>query len=93
MNKEKFVFNPETLQFDKVKKSIPKTIFSIGAFLVFSAFSGYIGFNYLGTFIPELNLKEQRLNEELEQMKVKFNLVNERLETFNSVLGNIHERN
>lgn len=93
MNKEKFVFNPETLQFEKVKKSTSKTIFTVASFLIFSALFGYVGFNYLGTYVPELNLKEQRLNEELEQMKVKFSLVNERLETFNSVLGSIHERN
>lgn len=93
MNKEKFVFNPETLQFDKVKKSTSKTFLKIGGFLVFAAFFGYFSFNYLGTFIPELNLKQQRMSEELEQMKVKFNLVNEQLTTFSSVLGNIHNRN
>ncbi|HLU94497.1 MAG TPA: M23 family metallopeptidase [Membranihabitans sp.] len=93
MNKEKFVFNPETLQFDKVKKSTSKTFLKIAVFLSLSACFGYFSFNYLGTFIPELKLKEQRMSEELEQMKVKFNLVNERLAVFNSVLGNIHSRN
>lgn len=93
MNKEKFVFNPETLQYDKVKKSIFKTLLKASAFLFISATTGYLAFNYLGTFVPELNLKEQQLNQELEQMKIKFSLVNERMSTLNSVLENIHDRN
>ncbi len=93
MNREKFVFNPETLQFDKVKKSTSKTLLKVCAFLLFAGFTGYFSFNYIGSFIPELNLEEQRLNEELEQMKIKFNMVNERMTTLNSVLENIHHRN
>lgn len=93
MNKEQFVFNPETLQYDKVKKSISKTLLKTGRFLLISVITGYLSFNYLGTFVPELNLQEQQMSQELEQMKVKFNLVNERMGTLNSVLENIHGRN
>lgn len=93
MNKEQFVFNPDTLQYDKVKKSVSKSLLKTGAFLLISALTGYLAFNYLGSFMPELNLKEQEMSQELEQMKVKFNLVNERMGTLNSVLENIHERN
>ncbi len=93
MNKEQFVFNPETLQYDKVKKSVSKTLLKAGAFLFISALTGYLAFNYLGTFVPELNLKEQQMSQELEQMKIKFSLVNERMGTLHSVLENIHARN
>ncbi|MBY5957862.1 M23 family metallopeptidase [Membranicola marinus] len=93
MSKEQFVFNPDTLQYDKVKKSVSKTLLKATAFLLISAITGYLSFNYLGTFIPEIKLKEQQLSQELEQMKVKFNLVNERMATLNSVLENIHQRN
>jgi len=93
MNKDKFVFNPDTLQYDKVTHSPSKTILKALAFLVISTITGFLGFTYLSKHVPELNLKEQELSRELEQMKVKFNLVNERLDILNNVLENIHERN
>lgn len=93
MNKDKFVFNPDTLQYDKVKHSPSKTILKALAFLVISAVTGFFSFTYLSKHVPELNLKEQELNRELEQMKVKFNLVSERLDILNNVLEDIHERN
>jgi len=93
MNKEKFVFNPDTLQYDKVKQSPTKTILKALAFLVISSVTGFFGFIILSKHIPELNLKEQELKRELEQMKVKYNLLNDRMTTFNDVLENIHLRN
>lgn len=93
MNKEKFVFNPDTLQYDKVKKSLSKTLLKVCGFFILSAVLGFFTFNTFGSIFPELNLKEQQLKQELEQMHVKFNLVNDRMETFSSLLDNIHKRN
>lgn len=93
MSKEKFVFNPHTLRYEKARTSLTlKALKAIG-FLTLSLIIGFFSFYFLSSRIPGVNFKEKELKKELKQMEIKFNLVQDQLSMMNSVLENIHSRN
>lgn len=92
MSKTKYIFNPDTLQYDKVKQSKSKTLLKGVSFFILTGIVGFFAFTFISPYVPELNLKERELTRELDQMKVKFNLLNDRLDLLGSVLDNIHDR-
>lgn len=93
MSKEKFVFNPNTLRYEKIRIPVGKRILLVTGYLLSTATLGFIAFFFLSSSIPSLNFKEKELKQELTQMEIKFQLLNSQLDKMNSVLENIHQRN
>ncbi|GAA5219734.1 M23 family metallopeptidase [Membranihabitans marinus] len=93
MSKEKFVFNPHTLRYEKVKVPFSRKIFIALGFLLSAIVLGFATFFFLSSSIPSLNFKEKELKKELTQMEIKFKLLNSQLGKMSSVLENLHQRN
>ncbi len=90
MKKEKFVYNPKTLTFEKYRRPLGKRVWNV---LGFSALVCVIAFGLnivLTNYFP--SLREQSLVREMDQMKIKYLAVNEQLEMMSKVLGNIQDR-
>ena len=87
MKKEKFIFNPLTLTYEKDQKSLKSKMvrfFGLGSTAVFS---GLIFFMIAQTYFP--SPKERALMRELEQMKFQYNLVDEQLDRMESMLNDL----
>lgn len=90
MGKEKFIYNTQTLRYEKVEEPLrAKVLRALGflsAVLVFAIIIVSIAFTYLDS--P----KEKILKRELEQMKIQYDIVNEEINRYALVLDNIQER-
>jgi prefoldin subunit 5 len=90
MKKQKFVYNPNTLQYEKAKLSIKGIIFRVLGFttivLLIAASIAYL----LYTSFP--SAKEQDLERELTQLQYNYDLLNDQITTVSKVLSNIKER-
>ena len=90
MRREKFVFNQETLQYDKVVEPLRYTLlryaaFLCGALLVAAGFTALVH-HFLPSPTERMALQENEImRNQLSEMEVE-------LELYSSVLGNIQER-
>ncbi len=90
MRKEKFVYNTQTLRYEKLevplKTRILRAISFICAILVFAAIISSFALAYLPS--P----KEQMLQRELNQMKTQYKLLGEQMALQDKVLANLRDR-
>jgi biotin carboxyl carrier protein len=90
MKKEKFVYNPKSLTFERYSPSASlraKRILALFILVLLCAGGlTYIQFEYMPS------AKELALSREVEQMKIKYSAVNEQLGMMSKVLDNIQER-
>ncbi len=90
MRKEKFVYNKQTLRYEKVVEPLKVKIFRIFAFscavLVFATILLAIVSPYMS------GPKERALQRELDQMKNQYSALSEEITTYNKVLENIQDR-
>ena len=90
MKKEKFVYNPKTLTFEKYRKPLAARIWNFLGFIILVGTLAF-GLNIIITnYFP--SLKEQSLVREMDQMKIKYSALNEQLEMMSKVLDNIQDR-
>lgn len=90
MKREKFVYNPTTLTFEKYRPSWKSKLWRSFGFLtlvgVLAVSSSYLLISYFPS------IKEQSLQREIEQMKIKYSSINEQLDLMDKVLTNIQDR-
>jgi len=90
MNKNKYVFNPKTMQYERVQlgpKGIVKRVFLSGAFILLASF---LLNHYYHEYFP--SAKEIALQNELEEVKYNYSAITEEINQLTSVLENIKER-
>ena len=90
MSSEKFVFNPHTLQYERVTLSLKSRIFKgLGLFSVIGTTS-IILVLLVHSYFP--SPKEKVLQNEIENMEVHYSSVTDQLQSLSKVLSNLQER-
>lgn len=90
MKRQKFVYNPNTLQYEKAKPSLKGIIYRIlGITTIILLVAGSIAY-LLYTNFP--SAKEQNLERELSQLQYNYENLNSKIKTVSKVLTNIKER-
>lgn len=90
MAKEKFIFNPSTLKYEKAKRPLKKIL---GRALLW--LSGSFVFAFLVLFIAYSffdSPKERILKRELSQMQLQYEILNDRLDQIATVMDDMQER-
>jgi murein DD-endopeptidase MepM/ murein hydrolase activator NlpD len=90
IKKEKYFYNPHTLQYEKVRQSAGQVMMKVAGFLATSFFLAFIIAVLAFTFIDSPKLK--RAERELEQMELNYELLQDRMARVDKVLGEIEER-
>ena len=90
MRKEKYVYNPETLSFEKVKVDLKKKVLKSFGFLSSVIVTSMAFFFILPNFMP--TPKEEALKREINQMEYKYLALNNQLDVVSKVLENVQER-
>ncbi|NND35319.1 MAG: M23 family metallopeptidase [Saprospiraceae bacterium] len=90
MKKEKFVYNPKSLTFERYKAPVSKRLFQSVGFLL-AVVGTSLGMLYL-LIQYRPSPKEQSLMREIDQMKIKYSSINEQLNMMTKVLDNIQDR-
>ncbi len=90
MSKEKFVYNPKSLTFEKYRASSVRRGFQLLGFLLI------LGVATVGSIFLVLEYypspREQALLREIDQMKIKYASLNEQLDMMSKVLRNLQDR-
>ncbi len=90
MGKEKFTYNSQTLQYEKVKEPLTAKILRIFGFICAAVFAAFIMTLLLHRFFP--SPKEKALIREIAAMKVVYNEVASDLDRLTKELTNLQER-
>ncbi|HLA54639.1 MAG TPA: M23 family metallopeptidase [Flavobacterium sp.] len=92
MKKVKYYYDPESLAYRKIKQK-KRTKFAYAAlFLVASALFGFLGFVLvLNTSFFETP-KDRLLTREISNMKLRYDLLNKKMDQVDEVIGNLEDR-
>lgn len=90
MRAEKYVFNPHTLSYEKLRIPAKKRIIQIFGFVSFVVLTAAIFISITNTYFP--SQKEKQLLREIDQMKSKYDVVNQQFDVMAKVLDNIQDR-
>ena len=90
MSKEKFVYNPKSLTFEKYRASALRRAMQVFGFLMLLSISTAGAIYLVLEYYP--SPREQALLREIDQMKIKYASINEQLDMMSKVLQNIQDR-
>jgi hypothetical protein len=90
MSKEKFIYNKQTLRYEKVTESLRTKVFRVLGFLSAVIVTAVILIAVAYTYFP--SPKEKALDRELDQMRRQYLALNDQVDDMNKVLNNIQER-
>ena len=88
--KEKYFYNPHTLQYEKIRTSASQILLKVFGFLATVTFFAFIIIILAFTFLD--SPKTKRLVRELEQMDLNYQILEERMDISVSVLTELEER-
>lgn len=90
MGKEKFIYNTQTLRYEKVNEPLSTKIVRLVGFLCAALFTAFVFTLISHKYFP--SPKEKSLLREIQQMEIQYaNLMGD-LETMDKVLNNLQER-
>ena len=90
MPKEKFVYNKHTLRFEKLQTSLKSRLLKVFGFLSAVIVASIFFLSFAFTYFP--SPKEKMLNREIDQMKEKYEHLDQQIVMMDKVLGNIQDR-
>ena len=90
MSSDKYVYNPHTLRFEKVKVSLKQRLMQVFGFASASLVSALLLVYLIHEYFP--SPKEKLLLNEIENMKVHYSGLTDQLDMLSKVLNNIQER-
>lgn len=90
MGKEKFIYNTQTLRYEKVVEPLGRRLLRIAGFVCTALFTAAIFTLIAHRFIPSPEVS--RLNREIEQMETQYAAVNMELATMGKILKNVQDR-
>lgn len=90
MAKVKYYYDPKTLSYRKIEKGAGQRIRNTAIFLASSAMLGLIFYLIADNFIS--SPKEKRLQREVENMKIQYDIMDERMDQVATVLEDLQKR-
>ncbi|MGV9004806.1 peptidoglycan DD-metalloendopeptidase family protein [Flavobacterium sp.] len=90
--KVKYYFDTESLAYKKIKTSVKKKFAYVSVFMLSAALFGFLCFVILlnSTFFE--TPKDRLLTREIETMKLKYSILNKKMDQIDEVLENIEDR-
>ncbi|MDD4848420.1 MAG: M23 family metallopeptidase [Bacteroidales bacterium] len=90
MKKIKFKYDPESLSFEPIKRTVGEIVKKISRFLLSSLFFGII--ISVTVFYFYNSPKEKQLMHEIENLEFNYRILNDRIEILNKVAKDLQER-
>ena len=90
MAKKKFIYNPQTLDYEEYKPSKSKRIRGVLFFLITAGILGYVVMALINHAVG--TPKERMQARELEFMKLQYDIINDKIETIDELLAEMQDR-
>ncbi len=91
MRKEKFVYNKQTLRYEKVVEPLKVILLRIFAYLCAGLFFAFLAFYIIDYTFDSPS--ERALKRELQQAKTQYGALNDQLDDYSKILDNMKDRN
>ena len=87
---KKYIYNPQTLDYEEYTPSTKKRI---GRVLLFILVAGIIGYSTVALIENTVGSPKERMQaREIEYLKLQYDIVNDRIENINALLGEMQDR-
>ena len=90
MARKKFIYNPQTLDYEEYKPSKSKRASGIIFYIITAAFLGYVVMAIINNAVG--TPKERLQAREIEFMKLQYDIMNDKIETIDELLAEIQDR-
>jgi murein DD-endopeptidase MepM/ murein hydrolase activator NlpD len=90
--KVKYYFDTESLAYKKIKTSVQRKFAYVGGFILSSALFGLLSFIVLLNTSFFETPKDRLLTREIETMKLKYSILNKKMDQIDEVLANVADR-
>jgi len=90
MRREKYHYNPHTLRYEKVNRSVPEILLRVFGFLSVAFLFSVMIVALAYTFFE--SPKEKELKRELSQMEFKYKMLNKKMDRMDEVLAGLEKR-
>jgi murein DD-endopeptidase MepM/ murein hydrolase activator NlpD len=91
MSKEKFIYNKQTLQYERIEVSGKEVGLKIFGFISAAVMTAVLTFPLWKQLIP-VDARLQQKNQEIEQYALKLNAMQKHVETMDKALSSLHNR-
>ena len=90
MGRKKYIFNSQTLDYEEYKPSLGKRVRKVVLFFLTAGLLGYGSFSLVQNLVG--TPKERMQAREIEFLKLQYDIINDKIENINSLLGDIQDR-
>lgn len=90
MAKKKYIYNPQTLDYEEYTPSKSKRIRSILFYVITAGILGYVSMAIINNVIG--TPKERMQAREIEFMKLQYDIINDKIETIDELLSEMQDR-
>lgn len=90
MARKKFIYNPQTLDYEEYKPSKSKRASGVIFYIITAAFLGYVVMAIINNAVG--TPKERLQAREIEFMKLQYDIMNDKIETIDELLAEIQDR-
>jgi Peptidase family M23 len=91
MSKEKFIYNKQTLQYERIEVSGKEVGLKIFGFISAAVMTAVLTFPLWKQLIP-VDSRLQQKNQEIEQLTLKYDAMQKHVETMDKALSSLHNR-
>lgn len=90
MARKKFIYNPQTLDYEEYKPSKSKRVSGVIFYIITAAFLGYVVMAIINNAVG--TPKERLQAREIEFMKLQYDIMNDKIETIDELLAEMQDR-
>lgn len=90
MARKKFIYNPQTLDYEEYKPSKTKRASGVIFYIITAAFLGYVVMAIINNAVG--TPKERLQAREIEFMKLQYDIMNDKIETIDELLAEMQDR-
>ena len=90
MARKKYIYNPKTLEYEEYTPSKSKRLKGIALFILTAGVIGYIAMTLINNAIG--TPKERMQAREIEFMKLQYDIINDKIEAIDALLGEMQDR-
>lgn len=90
MAKKKYIFNPQTLDYEEYKPSKSKKLRNVVFFILTAGIIGYVAMTIVNNVIG--TPKERMQAREIEFMKLQYDIINDKIENIDALLSEMQDR-
>lgn len=90
MSRKKYIFNPQTLEYEEFHLSWEKRLWNVFLYLLTTCVMGFVIIIFIQNFFG--SPKERMQSREIEYLKLQYDILNDRIDEINTLMSELEDR-